>query len=1079
MSKRSLINLVVILCFLNLKAQNYLYNYLTTYTYTDSTGRSDKAIITRVYYDGLGRERLNVRGNNALGFIAQRTDYDQAGRQSRKWVPSGGYNDVFISVDTIEKRLSSFYGVDELPYTHYEYELSGRQRIAGEYQPGKQWNNYGITTTWHRNDSVGIYSCLLLRVNKSSKSIIVTGQYSVGALSITETTDEDGLRSLIFINNDDKVVLKRCIGGDIVADTRYIYDCRGNLCCTISPEGCRLLPSCGVVDDYIIEQYATQFEYDYLHRCISKKLPGCEPVQYVYNKIGLPILWSDAEDRQKSVWTLTKYDNKHRPIVRGSVKFVGATRDQLQLLYGDSLMVETYIPTYNIMESQMMYTINSGPKNFEPYQAWFYDDYNFILGPNASIKKDFDTDGEGFTAMGLCTGTAMKDTQGITWYTANKYNSRGNIVRSCSWDCFLQNRIYDTSTSYDFTEHPIAKTETLCTVMEAEIIDRKTAQWSFIYDTMGRLISQLLSVNGCNPIEIQHCSYDDIGRLNSERRGVTMIAYDYDIRSRLIKTTSNVYTEHINYCRLDDYGSCKWINGITECWMGNKNYIQQTQYRYDNLGRLCSSICLEHRIGEKFEIDLNANVVAVQRLYKGSKVQDAVITMNGNKVSTVRDVSHPYYMDVVPQFSAGDFNVSYDANGRLVNDETRQISSIQYCAWSDLPMLIKMNNGDFIRSNYLPNGTLIDRTFNTVRLQAYERVNIKGDTIRGVRRNDLRLNCTYNGSFENRNGFRVNTTTGYYDIAKGQYYWYVTNRQKSVTAIIDDVGHVIQRIGYYASGTPYILPADYSGYGTMQLDSVSNRLHIGNQWLGHSGIDFYDNTARFHDPLLCRFITTDPKALNYPSLSPWSHCSANPANIIDPKGMDTYLLNKEGTFSLICKSELPFDIIVTDEGKSIDVPKSFFGESEIGVVRNYKYNETIPYVTYKMDGNGMNVFEFCANNSDVEWSRMEFSDGYSIIGTSNSEWAEGASAGYMRNHSEERGKLLSFDHTHPIRDNGPSGPDVELVRYMEKYAPQAKFRVFFQKDFKIKYHYTGNTPFYDSEQIQELPTFEFEFNRSK
>ncbi|MDO5395845.1 MAG: hypothetical protein Q4F07_07765 [Bacteroidales bacterium] len=45
-----------------------------------------------------------------------------------------------------------------------------------------------------------------------------------------------------------------------------------------------------------------------------------------------------------------------------------------------------------------------------------------------------------------------------------------------------------------------------------------------------------------------------------------------------------------------------------------------------------------------------------------------------------------------------------------------------------------------------------------------------------------------------------------------------------------------------------------------RLGAVSDRLHIGNRWQSHSGLNWYDNTARMHDPLLLRFTTQDPLA---------------------------------------------------------------------------------------------------------------------------------------------------------------------------------------------------------------------------
>ena len=65
----------------------------------------------------------------------------------------------------------------------------------------------------------------------------------------------------------------------------------------------------------------------------------------------------------------------------------------------------------------------------------------------------------------------------------------------------------------------------------------------------------------------------------------------------------------------------------------------------------------------------------------------------------------------------------------------------------------------------------------------------------------------------------------------------------------------------------------------------TDRLHSGKEWVDLEGLAWYDNAARFHDPILCRFTTPDPLAEKYPALSPYSHCANNSLTIIDPSGM--------------------------------------------------------------------------------------------------------------------------------------------------------------------------------------------------
>ena len=59
---------------------------------------------------------------------------------------------------------------------------------------------------------------------------------------------------------------------------------------------------------------------------------------------------------------------------------------------------------------------------------------------------------------------------------------------------------------------------------------------------------------------------------------------------------------------------------------------------------------------------------------------------------------------------------------------------------------------------------------------------------------------------------------------------------------------------------------------------ATRRMHVGKEFEQFESIDWYDNEARFYDPLLVRFTTPDPLALSYPSLSPYAYCANNSVN---------------------------------------------------------------------------------------------------------------------------------------------------------------------------------------------------------
>ena len=72
--------------------------------------------------------------------------------------------------------------------------------------------------------------------------------------------------------------------------------------------------------------------------------------------------------------------------------------------------------------------------------------------------------------------------------------------------------------------------------------------------------------------------------------------------------------------------------------------------------------------------------------------------------------------------------------------------------------------------------------------------------------------------------------------------------------------------------------------------AATDRLHIGNRWINHAGLGYYDNTARYYDALTVRFTAADRLEWKTPQLSPWSHCAGNPVNFIDPSGCNTCVI---------------------------------------------------------------------------------------------------------------------------------------------------------------------------------------------
>jgi RHS repeat-associated protein len=100
-------------------------------------------------------------------------------------------------------------------------------------------------------------------------------------------------------------------------------------------------------------------------------------------------------------------------------------------------------------------------------------------------------------------------------------------------------------------------------------------------------------------------------------------------------------------------------------------------------------------------------------------------------------------------------------------------------------------------------------------------------------------------------------------------------------------------------------PADYY-HLSWEQDSrgdAPDYMFTGMEKDSNSGLLYFG--ARYYDPSIGRFITPDPMALNYPSLTPYNYCANNPLIYTDPTGaeMDSNDVKDDPAFNELKKSE--------------------------------------------------------------------------------------------------------------------------------------------------------------------------------
>jgi RHS repeat-associated protein len=195
-------------------------------------------------------------------------------------------------------------------------------------------------------------------------------------------------------------------------------------------------------------------------------------------------------------------------------------------------------------------------------------------------------------------------------------------------------------------------------------------------------------------------------------------------------------------------------------------------------------------------------------------------------------------------------------------------------------------------------------------------------------------------------------------------YYYLKDHLGNNRIVMNASGTAVQMTNYYPSGVTM-------AGSDVQTNPSIQPYKFGNKELDRTnGMDFYDFEARVFDPTLMRFLSPDPLAEKYYSVSPYVYCLNNPVRYVDLDGKDIKLFNivkydnngnptmgYSGKVSAKTESALK-DLINTIEERSYFAQYAQKGD----VVGGYTFQEdgklnnvTLTLVDYSMDKENGNV----------------------------------------------------------------------------------------------------------------------------
>jgi RHS repeat-associated protein len=122
------------------------------------------------------------------------------------------------------------------------------------------------------------------------------------------------------------------------------------------------------------------------------------------------------------------------------------------------------------------------------------------------------------------------------------------------------------------------------------------------------------------------------------------------------------------------------------------------------------------------------------------------------------------------------------------------------------------------------------------------------------------------------------------NVAENNVYFYHSDHLGSASWITDSAGIAVQHLQYLPYGEPYI---NQHPYGYSERFTFTGKERDEETGYGYFGARYMDHE------LMTGWLSVDPMAGKYPSISPYAYCAWNPVKLVDPDGREVYITGDE------------------------------------------------------------------------------------------------------------------------------------------------------------------------------------------
>ena len=704
--------------------------------------------------------------------------------------------------------------------------------------------------------------------------------------------------------------------------------------------------------------------YDEKGQCVSKGLPGCDPIIYRYDKGNIPVL---PYCRPQSV---SYYDD---------YLFMDdlVTSETKRVLSCDTL--SNYgIPVVGTDKSKGFLTGTAVYSLADPTSktvSSFYYDYQGRL--IQSHRKE-------------ALGGAGHIHQSLT-FTGKPSMTRETVALP---DGRIDSLV--TVRSYDGQERLVSETTSL---------NGRSQSVSYGYDEIGRMTGRIYGTEA-NPSALTE-------------------TLSYNIRDQLTGLNSSVFNMSLRY-QEPTLGSVPKYNGGISEWEWNHGAGAETNawsLSYDGVGRLTDARRFVGRVHtnafseRSITYDRNSNALTLTRYGENAATPEEILaySYDGNLLSGISNTGA----------SGGGGQYTHDANGNLTRDGlstldidyndrnlTSRISSggatlAEYEYLADGTKLRALDGGG---NGYQYRGSLIyTQTAGQTGSPAITLDCAVTSAGRIVRENTADGSSTYKVQHYLRDHLGsvravIDGDTGTV-IEASDYYPF--GKRIQVTAPVSEPVE-----GSQHAAEPAVAPVATAT--SVASTSSPNRWRFSGKedqsFLGAS-IPLLDFGARMYNPAIARWTAADPLSEKYYGISPYVYCLGNPISVIDPDGMDIWTMDEKGNVVWVKESDDHRLYYMNNDGLLSDDYVSVSGRSIL---------DDLTKTEAKVDGGakvsshtsktGINdifkVFKFASDKTKVEWAVHRNGDTYTI-GTGHNSYSASSWEDYTKD------KPNATLHSHP------------------------------------------------------------------